>query len=85
MKSQGDFEELLRRIETAVDAHPLLKRDPLSDPVFRISRLGATAEVRVKLIGSRKKPTGITGTGDTAEEATNHLIDGLDLWAQVLA
>ena len=85
MKSPGDFDALLRRIEAAIDAHPLLKRDPFSDPVFRISRLGVTAEVRVKRIGSRKKPTGITGTGDTVEEATNHLIDGLDIWAEVLS
>ena len=81
----GAFDELFRKIEAAIDVHPLLKRDPFDDPTFRISRLGVTAEVRVKRIGSRKKPTGITGDGDTVEEATNHLIEGLDIWAQVLS
>jgi hypothetical protein len=40
--------------------------------------------VLVKLKGSRKKPSEITGTGDTASAAIDHLITGLDYWAQAL-
>ncbi len=51
---------------------------------MRVCQFGVTVEIDVKLTGSRKKPTGISGRGDTVEAAVVHLVDGLDIWAQVL-
>lgn len=84
------FETLFKQIENALDTHPVLERDALAvkynlgSPEFRICRLGFTVVVRAHKRGSRKKPSEISGTGDTAELAVAHLIDGLDHWAEVL-
>jgi hypothetical protein len=92
------FDDLFTRLEAAIDAHPLLARvglggkivtpdTPVShihEPVMSVRRVGYTVRVLVKLKGSRKKPSEITGTGETAEAAIDHLITGLDYWAQAL-
>jgi hypothetical protein len=82
------FNDLFTQIENAVDAHQKLRR-PTGIPVLRgatmqVNRLGFCAEIRVSLLGSRKRPSTIRAFGDTAAEATNKLIDGLDIWAEAL-
>jgi hypothetical protein len=81
------IEPLFLRVEAAVDSHVALRRVPgsLGEPELRLSRFGAQIEIRVKLIGSRKKPCTISGDGETPEQAADNLIARLDHWAQAIA
>lgn len=72
----------LERAEKAIDECGLFKRT--GEAEFHASRLGYTVSVQVKLLRSRKKPCRITGTGDTLEAATEHLVEHLDIWAQAI-
>lgn len=79
----NEFEPLLEKVAAAIDNHPKLHR--AGEPSFNIDRLGVSVKILVKLAGSRKKATGISGTGDTTEEAVEKLISTLDIWAQAIA
>lgn len=76
-----------RRVEAAIDAHSKLKRvaNVLGEPDVSLSRLGCTVHIAVRLKGSRKKPFKIHGEGSSVEAAVEHLINGLDHWAEALA
>lgn len=79
-----DFEPLFKKVEAAIDEHPKLDRVLGGEPRFDIDRLGVTVKIRVALKGSRKRPSDISGTGDTTEEAVEKLITGLDHWAEAI-
>jgi predicted RNase H-like HicB family nuclease len=84
---QASLEEAFRRLEKAIDAHNRLERvnGPQGEPDMRYSRLGGTISILVKLKGSRKRPTKITGNGDTLDAALEDLVNGLDTWAEAIA
>jgi hypothetical protein len=81
------FDDLFDEIEDAIDEHPLLRRvEPLTlhDARMSVTRGWFHVEILVKRAGSRKKPTLISGNGETPREATDALINSLDNWAEVL-
>ena len=92
------FDDLFTKLEKAIDAHPRLAsvaiggklvtpETPAShihEPTLHVSRGWYSIHVIVKLKGSRKKASELTGRGETAEEAVDHLITGLDHWAEAL-
>ena len=84
----ADFEPLFAMIEKAVDAHPkldrLLNKAMPETATIKVSRYGFSAEITVKLNGSRKRPSEIMGAGDTAEEAAQKLVESLDYWAEAI-
>jgi len=92
------FDNLFTQIETAIDGHPRLSRVDLNgkpitaetltnqihEPIIEVSRGWFRVRVRVKLRGSRKRSTEIDGRGETVEAAVEHLITGLDSWAEAI-
>ncbi len=91
-----DIVPLFHRIEVAIDEHPLLQRhfvkvgvgkSPfyMGEPSFRVARSGWTVLIPVSLKGSRKKPTEVSGVGETPEAAADKLIANLDFWARAIA
>ena len=78
--TQVDLLALFGDIERAVRNHGKFKT--LQEPEFKMTRLGCTFVVKVKLVGSRKRrPDVISGSGDSPWAAAEVLIKGLDHWA----
>lgn len=84
---QAGLEDAFQRLEKAIDAHDRLERihGPKGEPDMAFTRLGGTISILVKLKGSRKRPTKITGNGDTLDAALEDLVRGLDMWAEAIA
>lgn len=84
----NEFEPLFTKVEAAIDAHPLLRRmieNPVHcSPTFKVTRLGYWIEIQVKREGSRKRASEICADGNTAAEAADKLIAGLDYWAEAI-
>ncbi len=82
------FDDLFTKLEQAIDAHPAFVRlpagDPSREPVMLVERGSFSVRIRVRVQRSRKKPSEIWGRGDTAEEAVDDLIAGLDPYAQAM-
>ena len=78
--TQCDLIDLMAQIEREVHKHGKFVAEPDSTD-FRMSRLGCTFAIRVKLKSSRKKPGEIHGSGDNPWAAAENLISGLDHWA----
>lgn len=75
----SQYEALWRKIEGAIEAHPILTLAAQS-PSFVIDRTGVDAKVWVRKNG-KGKPQEIFGKGPTPEAATDSLIEALDFWA----
>ena len=90
MSLQAQLDKLFSKIEDAIDSHPRLVRltgskgSVMGEPKLSLTRFGATVEIPVKLKGSRRKETVISGYGDTPEEAVEYMIAQLDHWADVM-
>lgn len=85
-----EYDELFTKLEQAIDAHPVLCRltdNPImAEPEVRVSRLGYTVEIIVKVRGSRKRPHRISDNSEVSvADAIESLIGGLDIWAKILA
>ena len=81
------FEELFRKAEKALDAHPLLRggeRDGSYYPRLFVNRLDWGFEMTAKRKDSRKRATDIRGEGETPEEAVDDLLAKLDYWAEAM-
>lgn len=89
------FETTFQAVEFAVDAHSsltrMIHRGSKNKPfIFTekarmvVDRDSFTVEIRVQLRGTRKRPHVISGHGATANDAQEHFIEGLDIWAEVL-
>jgi len=77
--TQVDLLELFRDIERAIQKNGKFK--VLQDPEFKMTRLGCSFVVKVKLVGSKKRLSEISGSGESPWEAAEDLIKGLDHWA----
>lgn len=81
-----DIEALFKKVEAEIDLHHSLRRVPgiRGEPELVVCRLGSRVRIPVTLVGSRKKPSTISGSGNTPEEAAEALIRGLDHWAEAI-
>lgn len=81
-----NLEAIFAPVEAAIDAHAELDRigDIRGEPRLVISRHGVQLRIRVKLLGSRRKPEEIYAVATTPEEAGRKLVEDLDFWAQAI-
>lgn len=77
-------EAILYAIEKALDQHTGLVRKGPASLVFTRHAPRYTVTVNARARGSRKKDVPIHGSGDTAEDAAEELIEQLDIWAEAL-
>jgi hypothetical protein len=78
--TQVDLLALFSDIERAIEKQGKFQK--VFAPDFKMSRDGCSFTIKVKLKGSRKRPSEITGHGESPWEAATKLISDLDHWVE---